>query len=267
MGKFIDMTGWVMKDHGVPDSRLTVIQRDEDHIQPNGHHKAQWLCKCSCEKQTVFVVLGESIRRGHTLSCGCVQQERSSDVMKEVVAATRKDTAFNRREYCRYEIDGEKVTGWTNNNNEPFYFNLEFFDKVKDICWNDVNVNGLKRLTGRDRKSGKMVFFHQYIGYKNYDHADRNELNNLLNNLRPATRTQNAQNKSRQKNNTSGVSGVGWNKSKQKWVAYIRDHGKQLCLGSFVDKEDAIRARLLAEKEIFKEFAPQQDLYEKYNIC
>ena len=27
MGKFIDMTGWVMKEHGIPDSRLTVIRR------------------------------------------------------------------------------------------------------------------------------------------------------------------------------------------------------------------------------------------------
>lgn len=27
MGNFIDMTGWVMKEHGVPDSRLTVINQ------------------------------------------------------------------------------------------------------------------------------------------------------------------------------------------------------------------------------------------------
>lgn len=266
MGKFIDMTGWAMSEHGVSDSRLTVIQRVDDHIQPNGKHQVQWLCECSCDKKTTFVVLGESLRSGHTLSCGCVQQERSADVMREIVSMTRKDTAFNRREYCKYEFDGDKVIGWTNNNNEPFYFDLKFFDKVKDICWNDVTVNGLKKLTGRERQNGKMVFFHQYIGFKNYDHIDRNELNNLLSNLRPATKTQNAQNKSRQKNNTSGVSGVGWSKSQKKWVAYIRDNGKQVSLGSFNNKDDAIKARLLAEKEIFKEFAPQQDLYEKYGI-
>ena len=34
MGKFIDMTGWVMKEHGIPDSRLTVIKRTEDYIAP-----------------------------------------------------------------------------------------------------------------------------------------------------------------------------------------------------------------------------------------
>lgn len=27
MGSFIDMTGWVMREHGFPNSRLTVIDR------------------------------------------------------------------------------------------------------------------------------------------------------------------------------------------------------------------------------------------------
>ena len=111
-----------------------------------------------------------------------------------------------------------------------------------------------------------MVFFHQYIGFKNYDHVDRNELNNVLSNLRPATRTQNAQNKSKQKNNTSGVSGVGWNKNSEKWIAYIRDNGKQISLGYFKEKNNAIRARLQAEQRIFKEFAPQQHLFAEYGI-
>ena len=30
MGKFIDKSGWIMKEHGVPDSRLTVLYRAPD---------------------------------------------------------------------------------------------------------------------------------------------------------------------------------------------------------------------------------------------
>jgi len=30
MGKFIDKTGWVMKEHGAPDSRLTVLYRAQN---------------------------------------------------------------------------------------------------------------------------------------------------------------------------------------------------------------------------------------------
>ena len=32
MPKKIDMTGWIMKEHGVPDSLLTVIKEVEPHI-------------------------------------------------------------------------------------------------------------------------------------------------------------------------------------------------------------------------------------------
>lgn len=38
MGRFIDMTGWVMSEHGVSDSRLTVVERAEDGILPSGKH-------------------------------------------------------------------------------------------------------------------------------------------------------------------------------------------------------------------------------------
>lgn len=47
---------------------------------------------------------------------------------------------------------------------------------------------------------------------------------------------------SKHKNNTSGVIGVSWNKVSGTWQAHIG-------LGNFVHKEDAILARMTAEKE------------------
>ena len=38
-----DMTGWKMWEHGVPDSRLTVIKQVEDYVTPKGQHHSQWL--------------------------------------------------------------------------------------------------------------------------------------------------------------------------------------------------------------------------------
>lgn len=40
MSKVIDRTNWVMAEHGVPDSRLTVIKRVEDRIYSNGNKYA-----------------------------------------------------------------------------------------------------------------------------------------------------------------------------------------------------------------------------------
>ena len=33
MSKFIDMTGWIMSEHGVPDSKIKVIKQTEDYIK------------------------------------------------------------------------------------------------------------------------------------------------------------------------------------------------------------------------------------------
>lgn len=41
---------------------------------------------------------------------------------------------------------------------------------------------------------------------------------------------------------------------------------KQILLGRFNDKTDAIKSRLIAEKDMFGEFAPQKHLYGKYGI-
>ena len=37
MPKFIDMTGWIMKEHGQPDSRLIVIERGPDAYTSGGN--------------------------------------------------------------------------------------------------------------------------------------------------------------------------------------------------------------------------------------
>lgn len=76
MWKFIDITGWIMREHGVPSSRITVLRRVEDYISPNGYVVAQWECQCDCGK--TFVSSGKSIRSGKTKSCGCLQKEKAS---------------------------------------------------------------------------------------------------------------------------------------------------------------------------------------------
>lgn len=55
------------------------------------------------------------------------------------------------------------------------------------------------------------------------------------------------------KDNTSGCRGVCWDKRSQKWVARISLQGKSHYLGSFCEKEDAIKARQKGE-EMYKEF-------------
>lgn len=85
---FIDMTGWVMKEHGVPNSRLTVVELVDPYISPSdGHKRQQWKCKCECGKE--FITLGNRIRAGKVLSCGCYHLDLSREIVKLAADANR----------------------------------------------------------------------------------------------------------------------------------------------------------------------------------
>ena len=52
--------------------RLLVLER----VENNKHGCARWLCKCDCG--TTKVVLGQSLRNGSIVSCGCYQRDNTS---------------------------------------------------------------------------------------------------------------------------------------------------------------------------------------------
>lgn len=66
--------------------------------------------------------------------------------------------------------------------------------------------------------------------------------------------------------NTSKITGVSFDRQRMQWVARLQLDGKNKYSKRFESKEDAIRARLQAEKEYFGEFAPQRHLFEEYGI-
>ena len=327
MSSFIDMTGWVMKEHGVPDSLITIIRQVHDYISRQDKHTPQWLCQCECGSEP-FVTTGPKLRNGHTKSCGCKRKNcedkvrvkhnltgqvfgrltvveqaedyiapsdkkhyaqwlclcecgnltviRATDLTQNVTRSCgclSSETTAQRntdtcKEYNNYDISTKRYgVGLTHNTNQEFYFDLEDYDKIKDICWIEfVNKDGYHSLTGWDPNTKRMIKMHWIIFGGECDHADRNPLNNQKNNLRDATNSQQCMNRNKQKNNTSGFIGVGWNKTVNKWVAYVNSNGKRIHLGSFDNKNEAITVRLQAEAKYYGEFAPQRHLFEQYGI-
>jgi hypothetical protein len=83
------------------------------------------------------------------------------------------------------------------------------------------------------------------------DHINRNPFDNRDENLRVCTQSENVINRGLQKNNTSGVRGVAYDKSRDRWIAQIGINNKNIYLGSFANKDDAIKARLIAEEKYF----------------
>lgn len=246
---FIDMTGWVMSEHGVPDSRLTVIKRVDDRISKNGRHHIMWLCECNCSEHNKVVIEGSSIRSGATKSCGCLSREVTAE-------KGRKKKKYNYK-----DLSGEFGIILSTNTNEEIYFDLEDADKILEHAWM-IDSNGYPT-TNINQKPQRM---HVFLGYPWHDHHNQNKLDNRKENFVPCTCQENTRNSPLRSNNTSGITGVYKHSQCNRWVAQIKLDDKTKSLGLYANKEDAIKARLQAEKEYYGDFAPQRDLFEEHGI-
>lgn len=213
-------------------------------------HYPVWLCECSCEEHNKIEVRGDYLKSGKIKSCGCLV----------------KDTKKNKK-YNKYDLSHEIGIGYFKDE-EIFYFDLEDYDKIKNYYW--INQHGYACTREQKDNVVTYIYMHRLIMEAKkteiIDHIDRNKLNNCKNNLRITNNTGNARNASISKNNTSGIIGVTYDNSRELWAAQILINYKTIHLGRYVNKKDAIHARLKAEKKYFGEFAPQQHLYKEYNI-
>lgn len=232
--------------------RLVVVAKAEDKIdKKSGKHKSQWYCDCDCGTKNKIIV-GSSLTSGATQSCGCLHSEISSETAKTKISHGKK--------YNEYDLSGEYGIGYDANGNK-FLFDLEDYELIKDICWyQDTRGYFVGHIVGSNKKTIKL---HQLIlnGRNEKDqntvidhvHSDR-KFDNRKENLRITTQMNNAKNRIRPSNNTSGKTGVSWCKKRERWIAYIGVNKKQIYLGSYNNIQDAIDARIKAEKKYFGEF-------------
>ncbi len=209
-----------------------------------------WLCKCDCGNE--FIDTTSHLVYGYKKSCGCLKRETSA-----------QNTTF-RKKYNVYDLSGEYGIGWTSNTNEEFYFDLEDYDLIKDYTW----YKSSRYIKARNKD--KEIILHKLITDTDantiVDHKDRNTSNCRKCNLRLCEQSDNCCNIKLRKDNKSGVTGVRWSKRDNLWLAYIQKNRKNNYLGAFSNFEDAVRARLKAEKELFGEYSSQKHLYEQYGV-
>ena len=240
-----DMSGWIMSEHGVPDSRLTVLFQVEDYIDPNGNHSAQWLCECNCEEHKQIIVGGRHLRSGAIKSCGCLKIEKA------------KNATVNNL----IDMESEEYGIGYTSSGEPFWFDKEDVDVVRQYCW---YYNNCGYLVACERGTGRRVLLHKLlmepvpdgmvVDHKKHPPRRENKYDNRKSNLEIKTSAQNSMNVSLRDNNTSGVTGVSWNEKYQKWESYIMINYTKIYLGRFINKDDAIKARKDAEIKYFGDY-------------
>lgn len=123
-----------------------------------------------------------------------------------------------------------------------------------------ASVNGANHVYARRGVSGpgnKKLYLHREIARRMYgeidgldiDHIDGDTLNCRRSNIRAVKHCENLKNIGGASiNSASGILGVRWDKQRARWTAYITLPGMKFkYLGRFMEKEDAISARLAAE--------------------
>ena len=229
------------------------MYRASDYISPSGQKFVRWHCKCSCDQHTEIDVIGNSLKRGLTKSCGCLQKEMASDIGKKTI----KTNGFDSKKYNVYDLESfEYGVGYTSNTNKPFMFDKEDYELIKDFCWRENLTSGYI-VTSYNGKSAYAL--HRYIMKVNreecIDHINRNRVDNRKSNLRVSTIQQNNCNKDNSNNYSSGHKGISWNKAISKWETYIDKNYQRIRLGYFTDLEEAIKVREQAENQYFGEFS------------
>lgn len=101
----------------------------------------------------------------------------------------------------------------------------------------------------KDYKAHRLAWLYIYGHFPKYqiDHINQKKDDNRICNLRDVTVLENGRNRKISNNNTSRIQGVSWNKGSNKWQAGIMINQKAYNLGTFKNKEDAIKARKEAE--------------------
>lgn len=63
--------------------QLTVKNRIDDYITPNGQHYSMWLCECDCDEHNLVEVRGTSLKNGSIISCKSCSIKRTANAHRK----------------------------------------------------------------------------------------------------------------------------------------------------------------------------------------
>lgn len=167
-----------------------------------------------------------------------------------------------------YRFNGEECILETNTQKTgklEFIIDAEDYNRVKALHWiprRDKRGAFYAVTSFRFKDSGKnmraQIQLHKFVTSFEWDivdHIDGNSRNNKKANLRNATTRQNCMNRGLNKKNKHNGKGFCFDKSQNKFKAYIYLNGKSKHLGMWETRDEAAAAYNKAAIEHFGEFA------------
>lgn len=219
--------------------RLKVLYESEAHYSKSGTKIVTWRCRCDCGNEKD--IRASNLQKG-TMSCGCAARELASARLKKTNI---------------YDISNSYEIGYTLKN-EPFFFDIEDYDLIKNYCWrlrSDGYLDAKIPRTDNRILMHNLIMNHRYIDHINGIRHDNRKINLRLSDNQYGFDTYNQMNKRVQSNNKSGCPGVCWHSRDKIWEVHISVDNKLLYLGRYSSYEDAVCARKRSEEKIFKDWS------------
>lgn len=175
----------------------------------------------------------------------------------------------NIRRKNKYIINDNYVKGYTKNDNYEFIIDNQDYEEIRKYCWHRHKDGYLRTRIGIKETGGNIyILMHVLItrlhninieANQEIDHINGNPADNRLSNLRLATHEQNMKNCKRYITNKSGVKGVYYSPKEKKWKVDIHVNKKAIHLGTYKDKNEAIKVRKEAEVKYYGEFNREEN--------
>ncbi len=179
--------------------------------------RIKWLCQCECGR--TVIVLANNLTRNHTTSCGCVKSpDISGQVFGRLTVIRRSD---------KRGVRGIRTVPLWECRCECGAITYKAKDTLTNPDQSMCAECAAKYAASEARKSAGFI-----EGTQLYKISD----------MTPSAA------------NTSGYRGVYYESRFDRWRAEIKFQGKRYYLGTYKNKEDAIKARLAAEADIFEPF-------------
>lgn len=198
--------------------RLLVLHEAEHHVGRSGDRRRQWLCRCDCGNE--ITVLQNSLQKGATTSCGCLQR-------------VYKDTDLTGRRFGKLTVESP----------------VDMSPLSGKKSWRcRCDCGNVKEYTTTILMSGRVCSCGCHQTELRQQRIDDNVFG-LFN----GTNVTRIRKQTLQKNNTSGFRGVhrvlGPTPKDDRWIAEIGVQRKKIYLGCFLTLEEAVKARQVAEEQ------------------
>ena len=201
------------------------------HISKSKNYRTTWRCVCDCGN--VKDVLQQNLLDGHVTSCGCKLRD----------------------------VNRSKIINYNNSQNKESHMETKtrlyrIWIGMKARCEQNRHNYGERGIKVCQRWKESFLSFKSWAlvnGYSDLLSIDRIDVNGdyCPENCRWVNMSLQEYNKRPTSRNKSGVVGVSYNSNHKRWVATISKDKVFHYIGCFKTKEEAIAARMEAEKQYY----------------